>query len=34
MKNFHNKGNICMLSENEIFYIKTLLKKDTDNWEH
>ena len=30
MKAFANKGNICMLSENEIFFLKTLLKKETE----
>lgn len=31
MKAFANKGNICMLTENEIFFLKTLLKKETEN---
>ena len=31
MKGFATKGNICMLTENEIFFLKTLLKKETEN---
>lgn len=34
MKRFGHKGNICMLTENEILYVKTLLKQDTENWEN
>lgn len=34
MKRFGCKGNICMLTENEILYVKTLLKQETENWEN
>lgn len=34
MKKSNKKGNIQMLTETEIIYIKTLLKKDTENWEN
>ena len=33
MKRFGCRGNICMLTENEILYVKTLLKQETENWE-
>jgi hypothetical protein len=29
-----SKGNIQMLSENEILYIKTILKRQNENWEN
>lgn len=34
LKGALEKGNIRMLSESEVQYIKTLLKQDTDKWEH
>lgn len=34
MKRFGCRGNICMLTENEILYVKTLLKQETENWEN
>ena len=33
LKTFQNKGNIQMLSHEEINYLKTLLKTNTDIWE-
>jgi len=34
MKKFQKKGNIKMLTEAEINYIKAILKQDTENWEN
>ena len=34
MKKLENKGGMKMLKYNEIMYIKTLLKKGMENWEH
>jgi hypothetical protein len=34
MKKFIDKGGIIMLTENEILYLKTLLKQDTVRWEN
>ena len=34
MKKIGDNGGIKMLKYNEIIYIKTLLKKEMENWEH
>jgi hypothetical protein len=34
MKKMGDNGGMKMLKYNEIIYIKTLLKKDMENWEH
>lgn len=31
---FNSKGGIKMLTENEILYIKTILKQQNENWEN
>lgn len=34
LKKFNEKGNIQMLKESEVGYLKTLLKKDAEKWEY
>lgn len=34
MKSFKEKGNIQMLKETEVGYLKTLLKTETEQWEY
>jgi hypothetical protein len=34
MKSMHSKGGIKMLSENEISYLKTFLKKQNEKWDN
>ena len=33
LSSFNSKGNIAILSENEVSYLKTIMKSRTENWD-